>query len=189
MQRSFGRDARRAALAAKAFAVAPALVLALAAPVAAQVADPESHEAVKKRALWTNCLGVSLSTHVTSDTDLSAESVWNAAEAALRSARIYYDDPGVSSRWVVMVRVWGGGSAHYVGIEFLDMAAEVTGWALEQSADDDGVVLAAGYYTVMTYRVHDLGSGRASPADLLGRVRTHMDAFLVDYLRAHPNCA
>ena len=96
MQGSFGRDAGGAALAAKAFVLAPALVVALAAPVAGQlpytvVAEPGSHEAVKKRALWTNCLGVSLSTRVSSDTDLSEERVWNAAEAALRSARIYYD--------------------------------------------------------------------------------------------------
>ena len=189
MQGSFDRDARGAPLAATAFLLAPALVVALAAPVAGQVAGPESHEAVKKRALWTNCLGVSLRTLVSSDTDLSEESVWNAAEAALRSARIYYDSQTVSSRWVVMVRVVGVGSAHSVTIEFLDAAAEVTGWALEQSADDDRVALAAGVYTVVTYRVGDLSSGRANPADLLGRVRTHMDAFLVDYLRAHPNCA
>ena len=187
-----------------AFALAPALVVALAAPVAGQlpftvVAEPGSHEAVKKRALWTNCLGVSLSTRVTSDTDLSEESVWNAAEAALRSARIYYDDPQnpeFHSRWLVMVRVWGGASTHYVAIEFLDTGAGsvVADWTLEQLADDDGVVpgdldFLAGWYTVMTYRVHALGSGRGSPADLLGRVRTQMDTFLVDYLRAHANCA
>ena len=154
-----------------AFALAPALVVALAAPVAGQlpftvVAEPGSHEAVKKRALWTNCLGVSLSTRVSSDTDLSEERVWNAAEAALRSARIYYDpqNPEVRSRWVVMVRVWGGASAHYVAIEFLDTHAGsvVADWTLEQLADDDGVVpgdldfLAGGSYTVMTYRVHAL---------------------------------
>ena len=172
MQGSFGRDAGGAALAAKAFVLAPALVVALAAPVAGQlpytaVAEPGSHEAVKKRALWTNCQGVSLSTRVTSDTDLSEESVWNAAEAALRSARIYYDDPRnpeVRSRWEVMVRVWGGASAHYVAIEFLDTHAGsvVADWTLEQLADDDGVVpgdldfLASGSYTVMTYRVHAL---------------------------------
>lgn len=204
MQGSFGRDAGGAALAAKAFVLAPALVVALAAPVAGQlpytaVAEPGSHEAVKKRALWTNCQGVSLSTRVTSDTDLSEESVWNAAEAALRSARIYYDpqNPEMRSRWVVMVRVWGGASAHYVAIEFLDTHAGsvVADWTLEQLADDDGVVpgdldfLASGSYTVMTYRVHALGSGRGNTADLLGSVRTQMDTFLVDYLRAHANCA
>ena len=184
MQGSFGRDAGGAALAAMAFGLAPALVVVLAAPVAGQlpytvVAESGSHEAVKKRALWTNCLGVSLSTLVISDTDLSEESVWNAAEAALRSARIYYEDPNPrrSSRWVVMVRVWGGTSAHYVAIEFLDTlgGSVIADWTIEQLASDDGVVpsdldfLGGGSYTVMTYRVHALGSGRANPPTCWGR--------------------
>lgn len=202
MQGSFSRDARGVALAARAFALAPALVVALATPAAGQlpftvVAEPGSHEAVKKRALWTNCLGVSMSTHVSSDTDLSEESVWNAAEAALRSARVYYEDPKNQSRsrWDVRVRVWGVESAHYVAIEFLDIMAGgmVADWTIEQLGNNDGVVpgdldfLRDGY-SVMTYRVHRLGSGQASAADLLGSVRRLMDTFLVDYLRAHADC-
>ena len=189
------------ALAARAFALAPALVFALAAPVAGQileVAEPGSHEAVKKRALWTNCLGVSLSTRVKSDTPgFSEESVWNEAEAALRSAGIYYGNREMRSRWDVRVLVLGVASAHYIAIEFSDTMAGrlVTDWTLDQSADADGVVpsdldfLRGGWYSVMTYRVHRVGSGQFSAADLLGSVRKQMDTFLVDYLRAHADCA
>ena len=200
MHGSFSRDARGVALAVRAFALAPALVFVLAAPVAGQLpymAGPGSHEAVKKRALWTNCLGVSLSTLVSSDTpNLSEESVWNAAEVALRSAGIYYENPGMTSRWEVRVLVWGVASAHYVAIEFLDQLAGqvVADWTLDQSAGDDGVVpgdldFLRGTYSVMTYRVQSLGGGQASAADLLGSVRRQMDTFLVDYLRAHADCA
>ena len=129
--------------AAKAIALTVALVVVLAAPVAGQlpytVAGPGSHEAVKKRALWTNCLGVSLVTLVRSDTDLSQESLWNAAEVALRSARVYYEDPAdpeVRSRWNVRVFVWGEASANYVAIEFLDTLAGrvIANWTIEQLA-------------------------------------------------------
>ena len=162
-----------------AFALAPAVVVALAAPVAGQqaytvVAGPGSHEAVKKRALWTNCLGVSLRTRVSSDTDLSEESVWNAAEAALRSARVYYDDPQnpkVRSRWVVGVLVFGTGPANYVE----------TG-LLENVVDDRRV------RTIMTYRTQTI-TANADAARLLAMVRKQMDSFLVDYLRAHADCA
>lgn len=188
----------------RAFALALPLVVALAAPVAGQlpyaaVAGPASHEAVKKRALWTNCIGVSLSTHVNSDTpDLSEESVGKAAEAALRSARVYYapENPAKVSRWVVRVVVWGvAHSAHYVAIEFLDTMA---GRAVLDQLADAGVVsgdldfLRGGGpfgYSAMTYRVHRLGSGQASAAVLLAGVREQMDTFLVDYLRAHADCA
>lgn len=126
-------------------------------------------------------------------TDLAEESVWNAAEAALRSAGIYSEDP----RWVVRVFVFGGRSAHYVAIEFLDTLAGwvVADWTLDQSAEDDGVVpgdldfLAGGSSAVMTYRVQAVSGGRGNAADLLGEVRRQMDTFLVDYLRAHADCA
>jgi len=178
---------------ASAFVVAPVEgqepeYISIYAPVPA----PGSPETVKKRALWTGCKGASLMPSVASDTDLSEESVSNAAEAPLRSAGIYSED----SRWVVRVFVWGGASAHYVAIEFLDTLA---GWVvadrtLEESADDDGVVpgnldfLTGGSSAVMRYRVHVLLGGRLDDADLLGEVRRQMDTFLVDYLRAHADC-
>ena len=196
-----GRDTmKKLAVIACCAAMASALVVA---PVGGQeqeyisiytpVPGPGSPEDVKKRALWTNCEGVSLESSVDSDTDLSEESVWNAAEAALRSAGIYSEDP----RWVVRVFVWGKASAHYVAIEFLDTLA---GWVvadrtLEESAGDDGVVpgdldfLAGGSSAVMTYRVQSLASGRVNADRLLAGVRRHMDTFLVDYLRAHADCA
>ena len=70
----------------------------------------------------------------------------------------------------------------------------MTDWALDQLGDDDGAVpgdfdFLVGSYTVMTYRVHALGSDRGNPADLLWRVGTQMDTFLVDHLRTHANCA
>lgn len=201
MQGSFGRAAGSVARAARVFALAPALVAALAAPVAGQlpytVAGPGSHEAVKKRALWTNCLGVSLVTLVRSGTDLSQESLWNAAEVALRSARVYYEDPEdpeVRSRWNVRVLVWGEASAHYVAIEFLDTLAGrvVADWTIEQLAGGDvgpsDLDFLRGMYAVMTYRVQSLGGGRASPDSLLGEVRRQLDTFLVDYLRANADC-
>ena len=162
-----------------AFALVPAFVVALAAPVAGQpateVAGPRSHEAVKKRALWTRCLGVSLSTVVHSDTDLSEESVWNAAEAALRSARTYYQDLGyleARSRWVLRVVVFGTGPANYVETGLFDSV----------SGDDGGI------YTVMTYRTYAI-TANYDAAELLATVREQMDAFLVDYLRANADCA
>ncbi len=208
MQDRSSRDARGVALAVRAFALAPALVVSVAsafvvAPVGGQepeylsiytpVPGPASPDHVVKRALWTNCEGVSLMASVNSDTDLAEESAWNAAEAALRSAGIYSENP----RWVVRVSVWGAGSAHYVAIEFLDTLAGwvVAGWTLDQAADAEGVVpgeldfLAGGSSAVMTYRVQGLSSGQASATDLLGEVRRQMDTFLVDYLRAHVDCA
>lgn len=178
---------------ASAFVVAPAggqeqQYLSIYTPVP----GPGSPDHVTKRALWTNCEGVSLMASVNSGTDLAEESVWNAAEAALRSAGIYSED----RRWAVRVFVFGGQSAHYVAVELLDTLAGwvVADWILDQSADDDGVVpghldfLAGGSSAVMTYRVQTVGSG-GNAADLLAEVRRQMDTFLVDYLRAHANCA
>ena len=189
MHGSFSGDARGVALAAKAFALALVFVVALAAPVTGQrpytvVAGPGSHEAVKKRALWTNCLGVSLMTGVISDTDLSAESVWNAAEAALRSARVYFQNPEFpegSSPWTVRVLVFGAGPANYVETGLLE--------TVYGDRDDSGPPEGStGSHTVMTYRTQAI-STNADAADLLAKVREQMDSFLVDYLRAHADCA
>lgn len=161
-----------------ALALILALVIALPPPVAAQpateVAGPGSNEAVKKRALWTDCFGMSLITHVDSDTDLAEEGVWNAAEAALRSARVYYQDPTypeARSRWKLKVLVFGVGPANYVE----------TGLSETVSGDEGGV------YTVMTYRTQFI-SVNADGAKLLAKVREQMDTFLVDYLRANSDC-
>lgn len=189
MHGSFSGDARAVALAARAFALALALVVALAAPVTGQrpytvVAGPGSHEAVKKRALWTNCLGVSLMTRVFSDTDLSEESVWNAAEAALRSARIYFHDPEFperTSRWRVRVFVFGAGPANYVETGLLETV-------FGDRDDSRPLEDSTGAHTVMTYRTQAI-STNADAADLLAKVREQMDSFLVDYLRAHADCA
>ena len=172
-----------------------ALFVAPTAPVAGQatteVAGPGSHEAVRKRALWTRCSGLSLAIDVQSDTDLSVESVWNAAEVALRSARVYYQDPKADeaglvdygggvvarsrSRFVLKVWVFGAGSAHYVETALL---------STEARDNDDGVT------TVMTYRTANVVRGNVPAASLLARVRDQMDAFLVDYLRANADdCA
>lgn len=188
-QGSCSRDARGLALALRAFALVPALVVALNAPVAGQqpftvVAGPRSHEMVKKRALWTNCQGVSLMTHVISDTDLSEESVWNAAEAALRSARVYFqnpENPRGSSLWTVRVVVAGAGPANYVETEFLEVVSD--------DRDDYGPPdRGTGTHTVMTYRIQTM-TANADAAHLLATVREQMDSFLVDYLRAHADCA
>lgn len=188
-QGSCNRDARGLALAVRAFALAPALVVALAAPVAGQqpstvVAGPGSHEAVKKRALWTNCQGVTLRTVVDSDTDVAEESVWNAAEVALRSARIYFEDPETPearSLWTVRVVVWGVGPANYVETALLEHVSD--------ERDDYGPPdRGTGIHTVMTYRIETI-TANSNAATLLATVREQMDAFLVDYLRAHADCA
>ena len=189
-----------------AFALAPVLVVALAAPVAGQmgrVTGPESPEELKKRALWTGCTGVSLAVNVDHN-GISKESVWNAAEVPLRSARVYYEnpeDPTEFSRWTVRVVVWGVATATYVAVEFLDDVAGslVTRRIIDQSTADEvesgDLDFLFGTYTVQTYRVESLGGGQIGAADhpllashVLESVRKLIDLFLVDYLRAHADC-
>ena len=162
----------------------------VAGQVTAQVAGPGSNEAVKKRALWTGCSGLSLAIDVQSDTDLAEESVWNAAEVALRSTRVYYQAPDADeaglvdygggvvvrsrSRFVFKVSVFGVGSAHYLETALL---------STEVRDNDDGVT------TVMTYRTASVVRGNAPAASLLAKVREQMDTVLVDYLRANADCA
>ncbi len=123
-------------------------------------------------------------TGVDSDTDLSAESVWNAAEAALRSARVYYENPESpqgSSPWTVRVLVFGAGPANYVETGLLEIVSD--------DRDDYGPPdRGTGSHTVMTYRIQTV-SANADAADLLAKVREQMDSFLVDYLRVHADCA
>ena len=152
-------------------------------PVVAQVnplvTSPNSDEAVKKSALWTDCATVGLGVSLYGDSDLSLESVWNAAEVALRSTGIYFQenpDSHIRPIWRVVVSIALVGSAAHIETGFVKTYTGL--------GDDRQLV----GHTVMLYRVTAVAAN-AADASLLATVREQMDAFLVDYLRANDDCA
>lgn len=169
---------------------APRIVLVIFAFfLTVQAGEAMAHEHPNRFSLYTGCAPMELHVDVdieNSSLSLSAETVRSAAEARLRSARLYQADDGDSGtlpNQYLMVAVSGASVAFSVRLEFYRILvwpgpSKHTDWWRQEYSDGSEPV---GYAS--TWRRTAVGTHDGTYTVVLSVVSQFIDALLVDYLR------
>ena len=155
------------------------------------VGNAMAHEHPNSFSLYTGCDSMELRVDVdieNSSLSLSAEAVRSAAEARLRSARLYQADDG-DSRTIpnqfVFISVSGASVAFSVRLQFYRFLvwpspSKLTDWWRQQYPEGSDPV-----NLVPTWERTSVGTHDGTSTVVLSVVSQFVDAFLVDYLRVN----
>ena len=165
------------------------VLVILALLVTVQAGEAMAHEHPDRFSLYTGCDSMELRVEVdieNSSLSLSAEAVRSAAEARLRSARLYQagdGDSGTLPNQYLLVVVAGASVAFSVRLQFYRILvwpgpSKHTDWWRQEYPDGSEPV---GYAS--TWRRTAVGTHDGTSTVVLSVVSQFTDAFLVDYLR------
>ena len=158
------------------------------------VGNAMAHEHPTKFSLYTGCGSMELGVDVdieNSSLSLSAGAVRSAAEARLRSARLYQADDGDSGtipNQFVFISVLGASVAFSVRLQFYRFLAWLgpskhTDWWRQEYPGSEPIGYAS------TWTRTSVGTHDGTSTVVLSVVSQFMDAFLVEYLRMNEeNC-
>ena len=157
--------------------------------VTVQAGEAIAHEHPDRFSLYTGCDSMELHVDVdieNSSLSLSAEAVRSAAEARLRSARLYRAGDGDSRtlpNQYLFVAVSGSSVAFSIRLQFYRLLtwlgpSKLTDWWRQEYPDGSEPVGYASTWKRVAVGTHD-----GTSTVVLSVVSQFMDAFLVDYLR------